>query len=205
MRAAFSMQIMQNSPIKPQQIPMEFPVRSASGREDFMIGDSNEGAVLWIDQWPNWPAPALFLNGPSACGKSHLSAVWQAKTKAANVKPEDLLKHDAEQIATRAEHIIIDGVDNWLGDRAAETTLFHLYNIFKEERRTVLLTGRATPTNIEFAVADLASRLRAAPCTTIKSPDDTLLQNIAVKMFADRQLQINPITAPSQSPSSAMR
>ena len=181
---------MQNALFEPEQIPLEFPVRSAMGREDFMIGDSNHDAVLWIDQWPNWPAPALFLSGPALCGKSHLAAVWQSRAKATAISPQDLIENEAELLAKAGEHIIIDGVDTWLGERAAETTLFHLYNIFKEERRTVLLTGRATPTEIDFTIPDLASRLRAAPCATIKSPDDTLLQNIIVKMFADRQIQI---------------
>ena len=181
---------MQNALFEPEQIPLEFPVRSAMGREDFMIGDSNQDAVLWIDQWPNWPAPALFLSGPAACGKSHLSAVWQSRAKAVAISPQDLIENEAELLVSAGEHIIIDGVDTWLGERAAETTLFHLYNIFKEERRTVLLTGRATPTEIDFTIPDLASRLRAAPCATIKSPDDTLLQNIIVKMFADRQIEI---------------
>ena len=173
-----------------QQIPLEFPVRPAMGREDFMIGSSNEDAVKWIDQWPDWPAPALFLNGPAASGKSHLAAVWQSRTKAAVIKPEDLLENEAELLAQAASNVVIDGVDTWLGERAAETTLFHLYNIFKEEKRTMLLTGRAAPSHIDFAIPDLSSRFRAAPCVSIKSPDDTLLQNITVKMFSDRQIQI---------------
>ena len=186
---------MQNALFEPEQIPLEFPVRAAMGREDFMIGQSNQDAVIWIDQWPNWPAPALFLSGPAASGKSHLAAVWESKSGAVRIKAQDLLENDAELIGSSAEHIAIDGVDAWLGDpdegKRAETTLFHLYNIFKEERRTMLLTGRATPTEIDFVIPDLASRLRAAPCATIKSPDDTLLQNIIVKMFSDRQIQIN--------------
>lgn len=173
-----------------QQIPLEFPVRSAMGREDFMIGESNQDAVGWIDQWPEWPAPALFLNGPAASGKSHLSAVWQSRTKAAVINPQDLLENEAELLAQAAPNVVIDGVDTWLSDKQAETTLFHLYNIFKEEKRTMLLTGRAAPSHIDFAIPDLASRLRAAPCASIKSPDDTLLQNIIVKMFVDRQIQI---------------
>lgn len=54
----------------------------------------------------------------------------------------------------------------------------------------MLLTTRAAPSHVEFAIPDLASRLRAAPCASIESPDDTLLQSIIVKMFADRQLSI---------------
>lgn len=182
---------MQSSPKYTEQIPLEFPILSAMGREDFMVGQSNQDAVDWIDRWPDWPAPALFLNGPAASGKSHLAAVWQSRGKAAAIKPQDLIENEAELLAQAAPNLMIDGIDTWLGDRAAETTLFHLYNILKEEGRTILLTGRAAPSHIDFAIPDLASRLRAAPCATIKSPDDTLLQNIIVKMFSDRQIQIN--------------
>ena len=174
-----------------EQIPLEFPVREAMGREDYMIGESNLDAVGWIDQWPEWPAPALFLSGPAASGKSHLAAGWQSRTKAATIKPQDLIENEAELLAQAAPNLLIDGIDTWLGDKAAETTLFHLYNILKEEGRTILLTGRAAPSHIDFTIPDLASRLRAAPCATIMSPDDTLLQNIIVKMFSDRQIQIN--------------
>ena len=181
---------MQSAPKNIEQIPLEFPVRAAFAREDFMLGESNQDAVDWIDRWPDWPAPALFLTGPAASGKSHLAAVWQSRGKAAAIKPQDLIENEAELLAQVAPNIMIDGIDPWLGDRGAETTLFHLYNIFKEEGRTMLLTGRAAPSHIDFAIPDLASRLRAAPCAIIKSPEDTLLQNITVKMFADRQLEI---------------
>ena len=173
-----------------QQIPLEFPVRVARAREDFMIGDSNIDAVSWIDQWPNWPAPVLFLCGPAASGKSHLAAVWQTKSKAAKITPQDLTTKEAEALSAKGEYLVIDGIDPLLGDREAETTLFHLYNMLKEEGRSMLLTSRVAPSHIDFAIPDLASRFRAAPITTIKSPDDTLLQNIIVKMFADRQIHI---------------
>ena len=181
---------MQSALFHAEQIPLEFPVRSSMGREDFMIGQSNQDALIWIDQWPSWPAPALFLSGPAASGKSHLAALWQEKTDAQPVKPEELAGTEAEELAKRSNHLLIDGIDTWLGDRDSETALFHLYNIMKEERRTLLLTGRATPTEIDFIIPDLASRLRAAPCTRIKSPNDTLLQNIIIKRFYDRQVQI---------------
>ena len=85
----------------------------------------------------------------------------------------------------------MDHIDPWFGDRDGETTLFHLYNIMKEENRTMLLTMRMAPTHAAFCIPDLASRLRAAPATAIQTPDDTLLAAILVKLFADRQLQIS--------------
>lgn len=174
----------------PTQIPLDFPARSAMGREDFMVGECNQDAVDWIDRWPDWPAPAVFIVGPAGAGKSHLAAVWQSRAKAALIKPEDLIENDAQLLAQSSDALMIDDVDPWIGERAAETTLFHLYNILKEEGRTMLLSMRSAPSHIDFEIPDLASRFRAAPCATIKSPDDTLLQNIIVKMFADRQINV---------------
>lgn len=173
---------------QPQQIPLDLEMRPAHGREYFLLGPSNKDAVNWIDLWPNWPAPLLFITGPAACGKSHLAAVWRDKASAVFVKPELLLSQSAQEIAGLSKNVVIDGIDLWLGERVAETTLFHLYNIFKEEKRSLLITSRMNPAQSEFAIADLASRFRAAPLAEIKPPDDLLLGSILIKMFADRQL-----------------
>lgn len=174
-----------------QQIPLKFSGRSALGRDDFQIGASNAEAVGWIDRWPQWPAPSLFITGPAASGKSHLAAVWRDQAKAESIKPEMLISRPAEQIAAAGEHLMIDSVDLWIGTREVETTLFHLYNIFKEEGRSLLLTSRMTPTELDFEIPDLASRLRAAPLAAIKAPDDMLLGSVLIKLFSDRQLQIS--------------
>ncbi len=175
---------------KAQQIPLDFVSRPAMGREDFLIGPENKDAAAWVDRWPDWPAPLLVLCGAAASGKSHLAAVWQERTGAALIKPDILTLEGAEQIAARAGNIIIDGLDPWLGDRAAETTLFHLYNIFKENERSFLVTMRMSPTAAEFEVADLASRFRGSPVALIHPPEDALLASILIKLFNDRQLAV---------------
>ena len=112
------------------------------------------------------------------------------KTEAAHINPEMLTRNTAEELAARGDTLFIDGIDLWIGDREAETTLFHLYNIFKEERRTFLVTSRMNPTQSDFVIADLASRFRAAPVATIKPPDDILLGSVLIKLLSDRQLPV---------------
>ena len=172
------------------QIPLDLSMRPALGMEDFMIGASNADAVAWIDRWPDWPAPLLVISGPAASGKSHLAAVWSDKTQAHIIKPDKLTTHTAETLAGQSDTLVIDGLDLWIGDREAETTLFHLYNIFKEERRTFLVTSRMNPTQSDFVIADLASRFRAAPVATIQAPDDMLLGSVLIKLFSDHQLRV---------------
>lgn len=177
--------------IRHQQIPFDLGHRSAYRREDFLIGPENRDAVSWIDRWPEWPAPVLVISGPAASGKTHLAAVWRDKTEAVTVRPDLLETYSAEKISGMGKHLVIDGIDPWLGAREAEETLFHLYNIFKEEQRSFMVTMRMAPAHMEFTLADLASRMRAAPVMTIQPPEDTLLASILIKLFTDRQLSVN--------------
>jgi len=177
--------------VRHQQIPLDLGHRSAYRREDFLIGPENRDAVGWIDRWPAWPAPVLVISGPAASGKTHLAAVFRDKTEAVTVRPDLLETCSAEDIAAMGNHLVIDGIDPWLGAREAEETLFHLYNIFKEEQRSFMVTMRMAPAHMEFTLADLASRMRAAPVMTIQPPEDTLLASILIKLFTDRQLSVN--------------
>lgn len=172
------------------QIPLDLSMRPALGMQDFLIGPSNADAVGWIDRWPEWPAPLLIISGPAASGKTHLAAVWSDKAEAVTIKPDMLTQKTAEELAALGRTLVIDGIDLWIGDREAETTLFHLYNIFREEQRTFMVTSRMNPTQSDFVIADLASRFRAAPVATIKAPDDMLLGSILIKLFTDRQLPV---------------
>ncbi len=174
-----------------RQIPFDLGARPAFGRGAFHIGQSNAAAVGWIDRWPDWMAPVLILQGPAASGKSHLVAVWQEKSQAEKINPAWLTQKSADELFFMGEALVIDGLDPWLGDREAETTLFHLYNMLKEEQRTMMLTMRMAPSATDFVLPDLASRFRAAPGVSIHAPDDMLLASILIKLFSDRQLTIS--------------
>lgn len=173
-----------------RQIPFDLGHRAAMGRDDFLVSPSNQDAVAWIDLWPEWPAPILILYGPIASGKSHLAAVWGEKANAACVHPATLNDSSIRDIAQAARHVILEDADNLIGNVDAEKGLFHLYNLFKEEKRSVLMTLQEPPVRRAFAVPDLASRLRAAPAVAIREPDDALLGAVLVKLFNDRQLRV---------------
>lgn len=173
-----------------EQLPLDLGHRTAMGRADFLIAPSNQDAVAWIDLWPEWPAPALVLYGPVASGKSHLAAVWRDQSGAEKIPADEISEQSVQTIAARAKHIMIDDADRLLGAPAGENALFHLYNIFKEEKRSMLLTMQDAPVRKAFALPDLASRLRAAPSVAIREPDDALLAAVLIKLFNDRQLRV---------------
>ncbi len=173
------------------QIPFDLGHRNALGRDDFLVSPSNQDAVAWIDLWPEWPAPCLVLFGPPACGKTHLSAVWGEKSKAESVDLKNLNDSTVRDIAGKSKHLILEDADSLVGQLEGEKGLFHLYNLLKEEGRTMLVTLEQPPVRRSFALPDLASRLRAAPCVAIREPDETLLSAVLVKLFNDRQVRVD--------------
>lgn len=155
-------------------------------REDFVVAEGNREALAWIDRWPDWPAPALSLNGPTGCGKTHLGRIWAARSSAIVMTGADLdgmSVTDLTSLAATSPAIVIEGAE-----RAPERGLFHLYNLVRERGGHILLISAEPPARWSIALPDLASRLRAAPATAVAPPDDELLGSIILKQLSDRQL-----------------
>lgn len=158
------------------QLVLPLETRSAFGRADFIVAPANQRAVAFIDSWPDWPAPAAALYGPPASGKSHLAAVWAHLSGAAVLE------------ATGLEAVVPDGplvVEN-VGPATAEIALFALL----ERGAPLLLTAQSAPAAWPFALPDLKSRSAALLAFPLWEPDDALLMGLAVKLFADRQVQV---------------
>ncbi len=155
-------------------------------RGDFVVADGNRDALAWIERWPDWPAPALSLSGPTGCGKTHLGRIWAARSGATVMAGRDLDGRnvaDLTDLATASRAIVIEEAD-----RAPERALFHLYNLVRERGGHVLLISGEPPARWSISLPDLASRLRAAPAVAVAPPDDELLGSIILKQLADRQL-----------------
>ncbi len=155
-------------------------------RDDFVVTEGNREALAWLDRWPDWPAPALAVSGPTGCGKTHLGRIWAARSGAVVMAGTDLQDKsvaDLTDLSTAHAAIVIEQAD-----RAPERGLFHLYNLMRERRGYLLLISAEPPARWSIALPDLASRLRAAPAVAVAPPDDELLGSIILKQLADRQL-----------------
>ena len=174
---------------RPVQLALDLSVRPAQGREDFLVAPINEAAVAWIDRWPDWPSPALALVGPPGCGKTHLVHVWRARSHAALLAADALAGWAPGDFPGWAPPACIIEHAERVEDEAA---LFHLYNFIAEGGGTMLLTAETAPARWSTRLADLASRLRAAPVAEIAAPDDAVIEAVLVKLFVDRQLRVAP-------------
>ncbi|NOT71841.1 MAG: hypothetical protein HOP09_11365 [Hyphomicrobium sp.] len=171
----------------PQQLAFDLPHRPALGVEDFLVSHSNAAAVALVDRWPDWPVGAAVISGPAGSGKSHLANVWRLRSHAAIVRAADCTTASVPELASHGALVVED-----IGDRDDEQALFHLLNLVREQRLAMLLTSNAAPGDLNVVLPDLRSRLKALPFAAIATPDEALLRVVLVKLFADRQLAVDP-------------
>ncbi|MAM67291.1 MAG: DNA replication protein [Rhodospirillaceae bacterium] len=163
------------------QLPLDLRHRAAMGRDDFLVSPSNSEAVAWIDRWPDWPGPALVLVGPPGSGKTHLGRVWQKQAEA--------VAHDFENPVSPSGELNCFFVDGICADY--DEDLFHLFNSVSESKGHLLISAEIPPVRWENRLADLKSRLAAAPNITIQMPDETLIAAVMLKMFSDQQMDVS--------------
>jgi len=170
----------------PGQLVLDLPHRPALQAEDFLVSHSNRAAADIIDRWPDWPTASLVVVAPARAGKSHLGNVWRLKSGAARLAAARLSEGDVAKVDGA---LLIEDLHAGIAD---ERILFHLLNLVREARLSMLLTSRVPPGELAIGLADLRSRLRALPLVTIDKPDEALLKAVLVKQFADRQLIVEP-------------
>jgi chromosomal replication initiation ATPase DnaA len=168
-----------------RQLALDLPHRPALEREDFLISSSNADAVAFIESWPHWPAPVAMLLGPPGSGKSHLVEVWRKSSRA------DVIRGFASSVLP---HILRHGalaVEDLPGEGFEERELFHLINLAREMKASVLLTAREHHAKWGLRIPDLVSRLNAIPVAEIREADDALLRGVLLKLFSDRQIMVD--------------
>jgi chromosomal replication initiation ATPase DnaA len=169
------------------QLPLDLGHRASYGGDDFLVAPCNEAAVAWLDRWPDWPGPGLALWGPAGCGKTHLAHVFQARSGARQIQPAALSQDSLAILAGGNGELALDGAPP-IDERA----LLHLHNLLAERQGHLLILSREAPARWDVRLADLASRLAAMPAIRIDPPDEVLIEGLLVKLFADRQLAVQP-------------
>jgi chromosomal replication initiation ATPase DnaA len=171
----------------PKQLAFDLPLDPRFGREDFLVSPSNDAAYSLIERWPDWPDTVLLLQGPRGSGKSHLGSIWATTARAWTVDAFEVEESKVPHLVSNRT-LVIEDADRSERDEAA---LFHLLNLARERKASVVITCEGPPDRWGLRIPDLLSRLRLAPSVVIEAPDDALLKAVLVKLFVDRQLVVD--------------
>lgn len=180
------------------QLVFDFVGSPAHGVGDFYVSDANAAAVEAIQTWHDWPQGKLVLCGPAGAGKTHLAHIWAAMTGAQHlttriVAAPALHAQDMTKLTRLAEgNLVVEDVDRIAGDETAEQALFHLHNLVLAEGGALLLTARVPPARWDMGLPDLVSRMQGTALASVAPPDDDLLAAVMIKLFADRQIEVDP-------------
>lgn len=174
-------------PETPKQLAFDLPLDPRFGAEDFLVSPSNEQAYGLIESWPDWPDTILLLVGPRGSGKSHLASIWATNARAWTIDASGITRDKVPHLVSNGA-LAIEDMDRGERDEAA---LFHLLNLAREKKASLLITSETPPDRWGLRTPDLLSRLRLAPSVSLEAPDDALLKAVLVKLFVDRQLVVD--------------
>ncbi len=144
-------------------LPLGWEKRASGG---FLISDCNADAVRHLEHSSLWPVKTSVLIGPARSGKSTLGAAFQAATGGA----------------------VIDTAET-VGD----AQIFHAWNHAAHSGNPPLLLIAQQPVvQWPIVLADLRSRLNAAPVVEIHQPDDLLMAAVIDRLFSTRGILVEP-------------
>lgn len=167
----------------PEQITLDLSPPSIQSFESFLINNANEQAVKWLQNPSLWPMPILGLTAGPGSGKSHLASAFARKHKGRLLKPNVSIRVSQ----CRGEVIALDDARKW-----SEESLFILLNMaLHDDIPYLLITDRNPPSGWGVKLPDLRSRLNNIPLVTLSLPDETLVEPIIRKLFADQGREIS--------------
>jgi len=179
-----------------QQLVLKFASERRCTLDDFEAGPNRELVAEIGRRARGSEFAVLWLVGESGSGKSHLlqgachAAV--AATRAAAYLPSRLMAGGVQVLDGLGEFglVALDDADRWIGAQQWEEALVHLYQQLSARGATLLLASAHGPLELEFRLADLASRLRASQVFAIRPLDDADRAHAIEQLAAQRGLEL---------------
>lgn len=170
---------------KPAQLPLSLPFPPVLTKEQFIVSDANAEAFAFINSWSDRNVSVAAVYGPAGCGKSHLASIWCERSGAALLPATELSISAVQYRAPR----VIEDVDAAAPTDERDSALFAAMQTAGPDS-PLLLTGHLPPSCWPCTFPDLASRFSAVLAVAVRIPDESVLQGLAQKLFADRQLPV---------------
>lgn len=162
------------------QLPLELISPQTYRPEDLIVTAANE-ALYDLLKAPKWLHPHLWLASSEGSGKTHLGHVFKDLSSASFLSSAET--HGLIGADFPDADVVIDDADT-----ANEEVLFHLINRSLASQKRLLLLSRKHPVDVQPALPDLSSRLKAMRVIDMPEPDEAMLRALLVRLFARRAI-----------------
>ena len=176
---------------KQMALPLTFKI--SKNRENFIISKCNEEAVKLIENSSFWQnkrkinsIPAAIIFGPKGSGKTHLSYMFKEHNRCEYLS--SLSSFNLDKIEEGKKFILDDFIP---GEKYPSELVMHFLNRVTYQDGSVLFLSNLSPSNMDWKLDDLNSRIRSLISSKINLPDDVLLYSFMVKYSNDKKLLIN--------------
>ena len=176
---------------KQMALPLTFKI--SKNRENFIISECNEKAVKLIENSSFWQnkrkinsIPAAIIFGPKGSGKTHLSYIFKEHNRCEYLS--SLSNLNLDKIEEGKKFILDDFIP---GEKYPSELVMHFLNRVTYQDGSVLFLSNLSPSNMDWKLDDLNSRIRSLISSKINLPDDVLLYSFMVKYSNDKKLLIN--------------
>ena len=178
-----------------EQLIFNLTRRSAFNREDYFISSTNNLSIKILDNWNKSFGTGLIIVGPSACGKSHLAAVWSKETSAIFYNFSTFVETDIKKII-KEHFIVLEDVEmlkliSGKKKLKVEEKILHIFNNLSANFGKIIFTSRKLPKFWGIELKDLLSRLMSLTILELNIPDDNLLAAVMAKQFLDKQIKVD--------------
>ena len=178
-----------------EQLIFKLSRRQAYNREDFFVSKTNSLAVKILENWKNFSSSGLVIVGPSACGKTHLAAVWSKETSAKSYDISTFFGIDLNHLIDE-KFIVLEDIEKLElipKDKRLiiEENILHIFNSLSANNGKILFTSCKFPRFWEIGLKDLLSRIMTLTIIELNMPDDNLLAAVMAKQFQDRQIKVD--------------
>jgi len=170
-----------------RQLALHLPLKPSYAESDFIESPCNKEALQWIRHWPDWPVKMIAIYGMPGCGKTHLGHIWQEKSTARFLTPQDITQITPLEATQNTTSFVLDDADT-LED---ENWLFHFYNLIKEKDGYCLLCCHQAPTQWKVTLPDLKSRLATILSIPVTLPDEEALRAVLFKLFTEKGMALS--------------
>ena len=146
--------------------------------ESFYTGPNAEVVDLLEQMSRGQGEPVCWIWGGQGSGRSHLLQACVARCQQIRGRPIYLPLSDASleaailQDISSMDLICLDDVDHTAGTGPWERALFQLYEGVRSSGSRLVMTASGPPADVGFQLADLASRMNAAPVYRLRSMAD---------------------------------